>query len=300
MALMSDTNFNKVLVVLNPISGGIEKKEANELFDLLAKKFNVEQEIFRTRGKDDVKRLNEYIADFNPDVVFAGGGDGTINLVGRCLLKKNIPLGIIPLGSANGLATELEIPPDIEEAYLIAMTGKPFPIDVLEVNNDYISLHLSDIGFNANLIRRFEAEEERGKFAYVKQFFKEYLVNKPSRYTFTYNGNTFSRKALMVVFANATKFGTGAIINPKGKLNDGKFETCIIKPYPWHAIFGIAASFFFGNIDKSKYVKMLSCKNITVKMKKAQAIQVDGEIIGFFKKVTARILPEKIYVMKPE
>lgn len=296
---MSDINFNKVLVVLNPISGGIEKKEAYELFDLLAKKFNVEQEIFTTRGKDDLQGLNECIADFNPDVVFAGGGDGTINLAAKCLIKKKIPLGIIPLGSANGLATELEIPVDIEEAYFIAMKGKPSPIDILEVNKNYISLHLSDIGFNANLIRRFEAEEERGKFAYVKQFFKEYLVNKPSQYTFIHNGNTFSRKALMVVFANATKFGTGAIINPRGSLNDGKFETCIIKPYPWHAIFGIAASFFFGNIDKSRYVKMLRCKEITVRMKTHQAVQVDGEIIGSFKKVTARILPEKIYVMKP-
>lgn len=297
---MSDSNFNKVLVVLNPISGGIKKDEVNELFSILSKKYNVKQEIFKTQGNNDAKRLNERIVDFNPDAVLAGGGDGTINLAANCILNKNIPLGIIPLGSANGLATELEIPDDIEEAYKIALKGKPFPIDVLEVNGKYISLHLSDIGFNANLIRRFEAEEERGKFAYVKQFFKEYLVNKPSRYTFSYNGNTFSKKALMVVFANATKFGTGAIINPKGRLNDGRFETCIVKPYPWHAIFGIAASFFFGNIDKSRYVKMLTCKNITVTMRRAQAIQVDGEIIGSFKKVTARILPEKIMVIKPD
>ena len=296
---MSENKFDKVLIVLNPISGGIDKEKANNLFKLLAKEYDVDQHIYKTTGKNDVKKLKTYIDEFQPDVVIAGGGDGTINLVAQCLVKRDIAMGIIPLGSANGLATELEIPLDIEEAYKIAIEGKPTAVDILQINGKHISLHLSDIGFNANLIKRFEAEEQRGKFAYAKQFIKEYFVSRSARFRFTVNGNTFSRRAVMVVFANATKYGTGAIINPTGKLNDGKFDVCIIKPYPWYAIFGMAASFFTGTIHKSKYVKMLSVEKIDVRAITPQAVQVDGEVIGSHKKVTAHILDEKIKLMKP-
>lgn len=291
--------FNKVLIVLNPISGGIEKEKANKLFSRLSEKYNVTHHIFRTSGKNDFRNINKCIKDFQPDVVLAGGGDGTINLAARCILKKNIPMGIIPLGSANGLATEMEIPTDIEDAYEIAINGNPKEIDVVEINDKYIFLHLSDIGFNANLVKRFEAEEKRGKYAYFKQFFKEYFVSTSKRFTFIINGNTFSRYAVMVVFANATKYGTGGVINPNGKLNDGKFEICIVKPYPWYAIFGIAWSFFLGNVDRSGYVKILSVKNAEVRVRKAQTIQVDGEIIGSFKKITVKVLDDKITVMSP-
>lgn len=296
---MSERKYNKVLVVLNPISGGIDKAEANALLEIMAKEYHVEQEIFRTSGKNDIRNLKRKIKNFEPDLVIAGGGDGTINLTAKCMLSTKIPMGILPLGSANGLATELEIPSNIEDAYEIAIKGQPTPIDVLEVNNKYLSLHLSDIGFNANLVKRFEAEEQRGKFGYAKQFFKEYMVSNSDRFYFSFNGNEFSRRAVMVVFANATKYGTGAIINPNGKLSDGKFEVCIIKPYPWYAIFGMAYSFFFGNLDKSRYVKILSTDKINVRVKKAQTIQVDGEIIGSHKSIKARVIDEKIYVVKP-
>ncbi|MGK7391276.1 MAG: diacylglycerol/lipid kinase family protein [Candidatus Cyclobacteriaceae bacterium M2_1C_046] len=296
---MHNTNYNKVLVVLNPISGGIDKKTADELLGIMAKTYNVEQEIFRTTGENDLKNLKKKIKDFKPELIIAGGGDGTINLTAKAILKTELPMGILPLGSANGLATELQIPSNLEDAYEIAVEGDTIDIDVLEVNKKYISLHLSDIGFNANLVKRFEAEEQRGKMAYAKQFFKEYFSSKSSRFYFELNGNKFSKRAVMVVFANATMYGTGAIINPKGELNDGKFEVCIIKPYPWYAIFGMAASFFFGNLHESRYVRIISTKNITVRGRKAQTIQVDGEIIGSFKKIHARVIEDKVKVIKP-
>lgn len=296
---MPNINYKKVLVVLNPISGGLDKDTANELLGVMARTYNVEQEIFRTTGQNDIQNLKSKIKAFQPELIIAGGGDGTINLTAKAILKTDLPMGILPLGSANGLATELQIPSNLEDAYEIAVEGNTIDVDVLEINKKYISLHLSDIGFNANLIKRFEAEEGRGKFAYAKQFIKEYLVSTSNRFYFELNKDKFSQRAVMIVFANATMYGTGAIINPKGELNDEKFEVCIIKSYPWYAIFSMAASLFFGNLDKSRYVKIISTDKVNVRVRKPQTVQVDGEIIGSFKKISARIIKEKIKVVKP-
>ena len=296
---MSEKPFNKVLVILNPISGGLVKDKIHQQLDSLAEKYNLEQRIFKTTGNNDAKAIAVVLNDFKPDLVFAGGGDGTVNLAVNCLLKLKIPLGILPLGSANGLAREIDIPLDLEAAYENGIKGNPAPLDILVINEEHLSLHLSDLGFNANLVKRFEQDEKRGRFTYVRQFFNEYKASKSAKFTFHVNGETFTRRALMVVFANATRYGTGAIINPKGDLSDGKFEICIIKPYPWYAIFGITWAFFFGRLDKSPYVKMLSTKKVLVTTRKPQTMQVDGEVIGAFTKISARMLEDKIILMKP-
>lgn len=103
----------------------------------------------------------------------------------------------------------------------------------------------------------------------------------------------------MVVIANASKYGTGAIVNPKGKVNDGKFEVCIIKPFPPWAFFSIFFALFRGTIKTSPYVKILSCRKIRVFNKPRETVQVDGEVIGEPEVVDAEILNKILKVIVP-
>lgn len=289
--------MNKILFVINPISGGRDKTGLCQEIDSFCKNNDIQTEIMETTGKNDLDRIDKKLEQTQPDTVVACGGDGTINLVAQALLKKNVTLGIIPLGSANGLATELLIPRDVKKALDIIKENNILSIDVIQINEKHISLHLSDVGFNAKLIKHFDQGRTRGKLGYVTHFFKTLHKKSPRRYLFNVHGNKFRRKAEMVVFANASRYGTGAVVNPEGVINDNKFEVCIFKPYPWYAIFRLTFDFFTGRMKKSPYVKIFSTTEITVKANRDVPLQIDGEVIGDFKTVHVKMLDKQLPII---
>ncbi len=291
--------MRRILFVINPISGGIGKRNLQQDVQRSFRQENYSLEFHQTTGDDDITKLRQVAKDFNPDIIVACGGDGTINLVANATIDNNTTLGIIPLGSANGLATELRIPTNLEPALRLIKQGKEKAIDVLSINDRYLSLHLSDLGFNAKLIKRFEKVGKRGKLGYARQFIYTLFTQESIRYYFMLEQKSFSKRAQMVSFANARKYGTGAVINPDGKLDDGKFEVCIFRPYPWYALFGIIIRFFTGSLKKSKYVKIYSTNEVEVNTQKPEILQVDGETVGEFNQVNVKVLPQRIRLLVP-
>jgi diacylglycerol kinase (ATP) len=166
--------------------------------------------------------------------------------------------------------------------------GKVRNIDVMRVNDRY-SVHLSDLGFNANLIRKFEMSGGRGKWNYARHFFRVLQEQSYSEYSILLNGELLTFKAQMVAFANARRYGTGAVINPHGRWDDGMFEICIFKPYPWYALLGITWRFFTGNIHSSPYVQIISTREALVMVNPEEILQIDGEVIGSASKVEVSI-----------
>ncbi len=289
----------KYLFVINPIAGGLDK---NQYVSDLKARFTQKGaafDVIETTGDNDQEKILKYMATCKPDVVVAVGGDGTCNLVAELIQQKDVAMGIVPLGSANGLATELSIPTNTNEATDLLFAGKEIHIDAILINKKHLCLHLSDIGLNARVVKRFEREKSRGMWGYFKQYISEIFRMDPKKFKFDLNGNQFRRKAHMVVIANASKYGTGAIVNPIGKINDGKFEVCIIKPFPLWSIFSISIALFRGTLKTSRYVKILSCKKIKVYNKYRETVQVDGEVIGEPAVVNAKILHNILKVIVP-
>src|SRR5690606_2435569 len=100
----------------------------------------------------DVSDLGKTIQEINPDRIICAGGDGTIKLVAEALQSRKIPVGIIPAGSANGLATNLGIPATLQEQIKNALGDTLNEIDIILLDNE-VCLHMSDFGLNAELIR---------------------------------------------------------------------------------------------------------------------------------------------------
>jgi diacylglycerol kinase family enzyme len=107
------------------------------------------------------------------------------------------------------------------------------------------------------------------------------------------------RRVVSLTFANARKFGTGAIINPDGKLNDGKFELCLLRAFPWYFLFDMAVRFFKGTIERSPFIEIISCEHALITSKKNLLLQVDGEVIGKFKEIEVKILKNALKVVVP-
>jgi len=287
------------LFILNPISGNTNKDQLVELIARVSFKYKKEYTLIYTKGENDENFILDHIKLLKPAKVIACGGDGTINLVAKLLIDSTIPLGIVPAGSANGLSVELKIPSNIEQALNLCFTGKPNTIDALCINKKHYSFHLSDFGFNASMIKLFEESKERGMLAYAKAFFKS-LTEKDaitSSYTIKANGKKKNFEADMVVVANAARYGTGAVVSPHSKLNDGSFEVVIFKPIPLNALVNITLSAFMGTIENSPYVEIIRTDEVKIKVDKAQLFQVDGQVLGELNKIKVDIKKNAVKII---
>ena len=253
-------------------------------------------EMFILSGNSDDDSLRHWIKRFKPDRVVAVGGDGTVQMAAKELLGSGIPLAILPAGSANGMAKELNIPGNAQNALKLVHDGMVKPADVIRVNGTEICLHLSDIGLNAKLIKYFEQHNWRGKLGYARVLFKALHKKRPMKVKINLNGAEVEREAFMIVLANATKYGTGAVINPTGSLYDGIFEVVIIRKFSIREIFKMFIRFLPFNPKKTE---IHSATSVLINTYGKAHFQVDGEYLGKIRQVDARMVPGQLNLVIP-
>ena len=293
---MPGPNILTLLFVINPISGGRQKDEHESVIRKTFEKLPHHVAFFLLQGKNDAKELAKAIEKVKPQIVVAVGGDGTVTMVAKEILGTDMQLGILPAGSANGMARELTIPINIDEALQILLKGNVKKVDVISVNN-LTCLHLSDIGLNARLIKYFEEGNMRGKWGYAKVALKVLIRRQNIRVIIHSKDEEIKRDAFMVVLANASKYGTGAVINPKGDLSDGFFEVVIIK----HLGIGTLIKLWLWprTLDPKK-IEVIQAKSVHIHTQKKMHFQVDGEYIGKLHNIVAKIEPGKLNILLPE
>ena len=288
----------KLVFVINPISGGLDKNDTEVSIQGFCLHKGIDCTIYRTTGQADDLQILDLCAVEKPDAVVAVGGDGTVNLVGTMLINKHIPLGIIPQGSGNGLSKDLKIPQDFEQALTVLSQFKVAEIDTLRINQ-IPSLHLSDIGFNALIVKRFSEGDRRGPGAYAWNLMKEYVGYQPKEYEIKTDKDYFKGKAFMVTIANANMFGSNATINPDGEVDDGIFEICILTEFPKTAGINILYQMYQADINNSPYSNVFKCKYATILNLEKELIQIDGEPVDTVDKLEVKILSNSLKVIVP-
>ena len=292
--------MRKFLFVINPIAGGNDKAAYQHEIEAWFKQHQLQHQWMATTGEDDAQSLRKQLEQHAPDAVVACGGDGTVNLVARTLLGTSTPMGIVPLGSANGLATDLSIPGNVGEALDVLLHGHTMEVDGLLINKEHYAFHLADMGYNARLVQEFESNTDRGKSGYARSFLRVARNRPLAKFDIKADDLHFRRRSIMATFANARRYGTGAIVNPNGKLDDGRFELCLFLPWPRWYLLWISVLFFIGQIDKSRYVEIVSCQKLQLSVDRPLPLQVDGELVGEHTEVRVEIVPEKVIVLVPD
>lgn len=288
---------SKILFIINRKSGRGNDTNLENLIAEQSKSEGFDFQLYTMIGNDE-ERIKEEIKKYKPAIVAVAGGDGTVNLMAGILARTKIPLSIIPYGSANGMAKELNIGSRIDTALEILTKGKPKKIDLVKINGK-LCIHLADVGLNARIVKRFESDIKRGLLTYAKHLFGEMFLLKIYRFHIFYEGKTIRRKAVSITFANASKYGTGAVINPEGKLDDGKFELVIVKPFPRIKLLSIAWKMFMNRLHTSDYVEIIRCDKALVISNKRTTLQIDGEVIGKVKEINLENLHQALIVMTP-
>lgn len=293
---MIEENAQHLLFVINPISGDIDKEDLEEEIIANCELHGIRCSFYNTTGNDDAQAIEKMLKQENYEAVFAVGGDGTVNLVASILINSDTALGIIPLGSGNGLSKDLNIPQDTEDALELLHHNHVRRIDTLELNG-HPSVHLCDLGFNALVVNRFCGGDTRGPGAYAWIAMQEYITYEPKRYRIETDADIFEGEAFMVTIANANTFGSNANINPNGILNDGRFEICLIEPFPRSASIGILYKLYTDSIDDSVYTRRLVCKTATIYNLENEVMHIDGEPVDLGNEIRVTIHPKSLKVV---
>ena len=286
----------KISFIINPISGSgkqklVEKAVSKYLDD------DFEIEILYTKAAKHAIELSQKASKY-ADIVVAVGGDGSINEVAQGLIGTDIPMGIIPRGSGNGLARFLKIPLDIAKAIELIKKGKSKKIDSLNIDKE-LSVNVSGIGFDAHIAHLFSQSKKRGLSSYIRIIRQEFLKYKAETYELEIENKTFKTKAFLISFANSSQFGNNAHIAPKAIIDDGFFEVCILKPFPKFKTLGIITRLFFKNIHQSKYLETIKTKSLVLKSDKEIIAHIDGEAATLKKEINISINPLSLNIIIP-
>ena len=282
-----------IIIVVNPVSGAVEKKEIVDSTLLFAKNENLESILYETLGTKDVENIKNLYNIHKPERIIIIGGDGTIRMVAEAIAKEDVILGIIPAGSANGFALDLDLQLTLEKNLEVAFLHQFMEVDIITINGK-ISIHLSDLGLNAELIKNYEQGEIHGKWGYALNTITTLFDSgEPFTAKVKANNETFGYVARMIVIANAKKYGTGVVINPNGVMNDGKFELVILKNFDL-IIFGQIIS---GNMPSDPDdVEIISTDKATIELDAPVSFQIDGEYCGTETKLDIKILHKQLKI----
>lgn len=285
-----------VLLVVNPISGDLDK---SDLLDTVQEfsainKFNLI--VYETTGEKDFAAIQSLYEEYNPERIVVAGGDGTIKMVAEAMEKHDIVIGILPAGSANGLSVDLNLPTALEENLEVAFLHHYIEMDMISINGKK-SIHLSDIGINADLVKNYQESDLRGFWGYAMQAYTTLKdAEEPFSASITANNQTVKHTARMIVIANSQKYGTGVTINPNGSMNDGKFELIILKSLDLLLLGKIIT----GNMPiDSEDIVIISTEKAFVKTDRPINFQIDGEYCGAQNELEIHILHKQMKIAVP-
>lgn len=249
MRLIIKDNTSRLFFIVNPGSGNntinwkdeIENYYRNSIYAIL---------VYELTKDCQSAKIQAEIKKFDPAIVIAACGDGTVKLAAEAILGQDICLAILPAGSANGLAKELNIPSEAANALAIVTEGKQQSIHLLKINGE-VCIHLSDSGFNAALVKKLEECSLRGQGAHVKAAWNVLWDHEKLSVEIVVDKRKEKHEAVMIVLANATKYGNAVVVNPERTLADELFEIVIVKKISMAEMF------------KMRFTKRTFNKNIT-------------------------------------
>ncbi len=255
---------------MNPMSGTTTPVQKNKIKQIVSKL--PESKLFFTEYVGHATEIAQRAVKEGVSKVVAIGGDGTVNEVGRGLIDSETALGIVPIGSGNGLARHLKIPLKIDKAIQFAVSQSAVLMDVCFLN-EIPFFCTAGVGFDAEVAHEFAKQNSRGLKTYARMALKSFRTYKPE----TFQIGNEDKTVFAITFANATQYGNNAMISPKSKIDDGLIEMVLLKPFPFGAAPIIGVRLFRGTLPNSRYIETKTGELFSLKSDKNFLIHYDGE-----------------------
>lgn len=274
----------KFIYFINPISGTGSKGLLLDIIKNKTAEKNIPFEILHTNAAAEYGFLKEKIASENITDVIVCGGDGTVNQIANALLGVAINIGIIPMGSGNGLAFASKIPRRIHKALENVFAGNAVFIDSFYINNKF-SCMLCGLGFDAQVAHDFAKQKKRGLVTYTKQSIKNFFSAKTYLFELILEGKSIKSDAFFISIANSNQFGNNFTIAPQASLHDGLLDIVVVnKMSKLRMIWTILKQIRKGQVrlyEDKKYhrndIHYFQTKKITIKNPQLAPLHIDGD-----------------------
>ncbi len=292
------TDILKVLFIINPI---LEKKNGKKLHALLAGHLDsnrFEMEIVRPGTAELAGELaRENLGKY--DIMVAGGGDGTINRVAGHLVHSDTALGILPMGSGNGLARSLGIPMDIGKAIRLINRLPVTRIDTGLINRHRF-INIAGIGFAARVAHLYAGGRTRGFIPYAVKSAGAFPGYSSFPASIEIDDKQVSGRFFLISIANSSQWGYGAYISPMSDPADGFLDICLLRSFPKILVPGLMTRLFTKTFHKSRYTLIIPVKNAEISGSDRFTGHVDGEPVVFDAPLHISVEPGSLKVICPE
>lgn len=287
------------LFIINPISGTAQKHKIPELVYAILNVDHSKIKIVLTRYAGHGRELAaEAVTQGIPNVISVGG-DGTMNEIASSLLHTNTRLGIIPMGSGNGLARHLNIPLDIAKAIDLLNNFSVTTIDSGIINGKPFFC-TAGIGLDAQVSKVFDELPTRGLKTYTKAFIKKVRSYKGDNLKIKLNdAREISGKFLLTTFANSNQFGNNAFIAPEASLTDQQLNLVLLKPVNALQAIEKIYKLFSKQLHKDKDTIQLLFTKIEISKNETGPAHIDGDPVVLDKTIVVRCDPKSLHILTP-
>ena len=286
----------RALLVVNPrarrgtgsIAAAVERLEAAGI-DVREVKVRDEDTI------DDVIRAEAKSCD----LVIVGGGDGTLNAAAPALVETGLPLGVLPLGTANDFARTVSIPADLQKAAEIIAAGHLRDIDLGDVNG-HLFFNVASIGFSAELATELtqHAKKRWGVFGYAIVAARILLRSRLFTAHIDHDGTTEHIHTMQVSVGNGRYYGGGMTVEETATAEDGKLDLYSLEVDHWWRLLALLPALRKGTQGQWDDVRAFQTTEVTIRTRKPRPVNTDGEL-STYTPAHFRIRPKAIRVFAP-
>ena len=239
---------------------------------------------FPKHGEDIQTTLDQVNSD-NADLLIAAGGDGTVSLLSNKVINTKKTLGVLPLGTGNLLAQELKIPLNLEKALNLITADNPNTslMDTIKLDDRCCLLNVS-AGLSPKVMKSTQSKEKQqfGLFAYIVNFFQQFLGLKRHRFFVEYDSQNMSFIATEVLITNGGSAGIETLkLSDNIKINDGQLDLFIIRAKNIVDVLNLVISLFSKKKRKNSVMKHIKFSDYCrIETQTPLPVQADGDTIG--------------------
>jgi YegS/Rv2252/BmrU family lipid kinase len=298
-------NGSRVVVIANPTAGPAWRRRppgaiAGRIARLLDR-LGADGEVTLTSGPGHAAALAREAVSAGAGLVVAWGGDGTINEVASALVRRRASLGIVPMGSGNGLAREFGAPAGHDAALEAALTGTDRLIDAGTLNGR-VFFNAAGVGFDAHVAEVFAASaaHARGIASYARVTVRELFRYRAGEYVIQIEGApVLARRALLISIANTRQWGSGARIAPAARMDDERLDLVLVPALAPAVVLANTWRLFAGSIPGWRAVETRQIHAATIRCEPPAPVHVDGEPVGRLEAIDIRVMPAALRVRAP-
>jgi diacylglycerol kinase family enzyme len=291
-----------IAVVLNGTSGqGTAAKAAERLKGIFAEAGR-EAPITLAEGGEEINAAMRRAVEGGCEVLVAGGGDGTINCAASAVVGREIPLGVVPLGTLNHFAKDLGIPLDLDEAASVILSGVKCKVDVGEVN-ERIFLNNSSLGVYPAIVRLRDKYRSKHRGKWLAALWAGLTVMRRSPFMgvrIVVEGEKILRRTPLVLVANNEYRMSGVDAGSRESLARGRLALYVVNAEQRPGLLRLAWQVFWKGAEQAKEIDVVLVEEATIETRRRHLqVATDGEVFTLESPLNYRIQPAALWVHVP-